>query len=265
MALRNSEVDAITPSQNKNLSKKKNVGQVERWVSGIIGGGLVYRALRKRSLKSIPSLIVGGSLIRRAATGHCSAYRSLDINRAPKVRTKRFQARRGFEVEEAVTIMKSPEELYLFWRHFPNLSRFMQHLDKVEIIDTKKSRWVARAPLGVSASWVAEIVDERPNQLIEWASLPGSWIDCSGTVSFRELPHDRGTEVRVRLRYKPPMGKLGHQFARLFRDDPSSAIRDDLRSFRSLMETGEIPFSQTQAKVQSHSQAESLEERKISL
>jgi uncharacterized membrane protein len=58
-------------------------------------------------------------------------------------------------------------------------------------------------------------------------------------VNFRETP--RGTEVRVHLQYNPPAGKVGAAVAWLFGEEPSVQIREDLRRFKQLMETGEIP------------------------
>jgi len=38
----------------------------------------------------------------------------------------------GIQVEKSVTIQKTPEELYRFWRNFENLPRFMNHLQSVQ-------------------------------------------------------------------------------------------------------------------------------------
>jgi uncharacterized membrane protein len=45
----------------------------------------------------------------------------------------------------------------------------------------------------------------------------------------------------VRLQYSPPAGKIGAAVAWLFGEEPAQAIREDLRRFKRLMETGEIP------------------------
>ena len=55
---------------------------------------------------------------------------------------------------------------------------------------------------------------------------------------------NRGTEVRVRLQYDPPAGKVGATVAWLLGHEPSQTIREDLRRFKQLMETGEISTSQ---------------------
>jgi uncharacterized membrane protein len=59
-------------------------------------------------------------------------------------------------------------------------------------------------------------------------------------VNFDEAGAGRGTRVRVRLQYRPPGGKLGAAFAKLFGRDAATEIREDLRRFKQLVETGEI-------------------------
>ena len=65
----------------------------------------------------------------------------------------------------------------------------------------------------------------------------------SGSVRFAGAPGARGTEVRVELVYTPPGGELGRAIAKLFGEEPGQQVRDDLRRFKQLIETGEIPVS----------------------
>lgn len=142
-----------------------------------------------------------------------------------------------------ITINRSPEEVYQFWRDFQNLPRFMSHLESVHVIDEKRSRWVAKAPAGTSVEWDAEIIEDRPNQLIAWRSLEGADVDNAGTVSFNPAPGGRGTEVSVELEYNPPGGALGAGIAKLFGEAPEQQIKGDLYRFKQVMETGEVVHS----------------------
>ena len=65
----------------------------------------------------------------------------------------------------------------------------------------------------------------------------------AGAVTFKKAPGDRGTEVRVRMEYTAPGGKLGAAAAKLIGDDPGTRVYEDLRRFKALMETGEIPVN----------------------
>jgi uncharacterized membrane protein len=155
-------------------------------------------------------------------------------------------ANRALHVERAFTIQRSPEELYSYWRKLENLPRFMKHLERVEVLDERRSHWVARGPAGTHVEWDAEILEDAPNQRITWRSLEGADVANDGTVRFQAAPGDRGTEVRVSLSYSPPAGKLGATVARLFGENPEQQVRDDLRRFKNLMEAGEIPTTEGQ-------------------
>ncbi|HSE97611.1 MAG TPA: SRPBCC family protein [Blastocatellia bacterium] len=141
------------------------------------------------------------------------------------------------------TVNRPPEELYRFWRNFENLPRFMTHLESVQTMSDKRSHWKARAPLGSSVEWDAEIVEDRPNEFIAWRSLEGADVDNSGWVRFDRAPGGRGTEVRVQIEYNPPGGALGAGVAKLFGEAPEQQIKGDLRRFKQVMETGEVVHS----------------------
>jgi uncharacterized membrane protein len=144
-------------------------------------------------------------------------------------------------VEKSVTVNRPAEECYRFWRDFNNLGRFMQHLESVQAIDNKRSHWKAKAPLGASVEWDAEVTIDQPGKLLAWRSVEGSEVDNAGTVTFEPAPGGRGTIVRVDMQYSPPGGKAGMLLAKLFREEPSQQIDEDLRNFKRLIETGEIP------------------------
>jgi uncharacterized membrane protein len=142
-----------------------------------------------------------------------------------------------------ITINRAPEEVYRFWRDFQNLPRFMSHLESVQVIDEKRSHWVAKAPAGMKVEWDAEIAKDMPNQLIAWRSLEGADVDNSGTVRFDRAPGGRGTEVRVEVVYNPPGGALGAGIAKLFGEAPEQQIKGDLRRLKQVLEAGEVVHS----------------------
>jgi len=99
---------------------------------------------------------------------------------------------------------------------------------------------VAKAPAGLKAEWDAEIINDIPNKLIGWRSLGHPGVDNAGSVHFKPLPGNRGTNVRVVLRYDAPGDKLGTAFARLFGEDPQRQVREDLRRLKAAIETGRV-------------------------
>src|SRR5207237_10075425 len=118
---------------------------------------------------------------------------------------------------------------------------FMQHLVSVRQLDHRRSHWIAKAPAGRTVEWDAEIINEIPDELIGWRTLDGADVISAGSVRFTPATGRRGTEVRVRLQYYPPGGKLGSAVAWIFGAEPSQTIQEDLRRFKRLMEAGEIP------------------------
>ena len=221
--------EAIT---NFLTDMKQNVGDNERLVSAIAGSGLITYGVSKGGLFGTALSLIGGGLLYRGATGHCHLYSAVDKTTAEDVSTR-------VHVQKSVTINKSQAELYQFWRNFENLPQFMNHLESVTVLDDKRSHWKAKAPLGYTVEWDAEATGEVANERISWHSVEGSEITNSGVVEF--LPTvNRGTEVRVTLTYEPPAGKLGEWVAWLFGEEPSIQVAEDLRRFKSLMETGLI-------------------------
>jgi uncharacterized membrane protein len=154
---------------------------------------------------------------------------------------------RGVRVAQAFTIDRNPHELYQRWRNLEDLPRLLSHLDSVRELDARRSRWVAEAPAiaGGRVTWEAEITADVPGERIAWRSLPGSEIENEGSVSFERTR--RGTVVRVELRYVAPAGPLGRLVAKLFGGSPEAQVREDLRSFKRLMETGEVLTTQGQS------------------
>jgi len=152
---------------------------------------------------------------------------------------------RGSHVDTAVTIARPHDELYRFWRQLENLPKFMPHLVSVRPIDDKRSHWIAKAVRGRTVEWDAEIITDDVNELIGWRTLSGADVVSAGSVRFKP-GRDSETQVHVHLQYEPPAGKVGAAIAWLFGDEPSQTIREDLRRFKALMETGEVPTIQGQ-------------------
>jgi len=231
-----------------------NVGRMERWLSLFAGGALAAYVLNRRTPASGAAAIAGAALIYRGASGHCTVYETLGVDRAQARSSekgtgvianrrsdtrRRLRGARGTHVDEAVTINRPIAEVYRFWRNFENLPKFMRHLESVSGREEGITHWVAKGPAKTTVEWDARIINEVENKLIGWQSLEGSRVATAGSVNFDETEH--GTRVRVRLQYSPPAGKLGSAIAWLFGEEPTRQIHEDLRRFKALLEAGEIP------------------------
>lgn len=223
-------------SSDKSSTSPSEASDTERWASLVGGGAMVLMGLKQRSLRGVLTALAGGGLIYQGATKKSTiqqAQEAIGINK-------------DIKVEKTVTINKPIDELYRFWHDFENLPTFMKHLKSVTVQDNKRSHWVATAPLGASVEWDAEILEDRENEFISWASVEGADVENSGFVRFTKAPGNRGTEVKVVMEYSPPGGALTAAFAKLFGEEPEQQIGDNLRHFKMLMEAGEIATTEGQ-------------------
>lgn len=199
-----------------------------RIMTGAAGGALVLLGLRKRGFLGLLMAGAGGYLAYKAATGKDPVMAAAGL-------TGNSSAAKPIFVEHSVVIDRSPQQVYDYWRKLENLPHIMSHLESVTALDDKRSRWVAKAPLGTHVEWEAEIVNDKPGQRIGWHSLPGATVDNAGSVQFEELPGGH-TRVHVALSYRPPAGPLGAAVAKLFGEEPSQQIADDLQNFKTAFE-----------------------------
>jgi uncharacterized membrane protein len=206
------------------------------------GAVLVSYGVKKRSRGGTLLAIAGGELIYCGTTGYSPLFRALGLTPLEESLGKSVSIpyQHGIRVDKSITVDKPREEVFAFWRNLENLPRFMQHVHSVTTLDEKRSHWIVRGPSCKIVEWDAEIINEQPNELIAWRSIPSSDVDCAGSVLFKPAPGGRGTEVLLELQYIPPGGAIGAALAKLMGENPANQIKEDLRRFKQLMETGEI-------------------------
>ena len=242
------------------IQRRVNVGRGERVVSLATGLGTLYLLLTRRpGMKiSLPLGLDAGYMIYRGATGHCFLYQMMEIDRSA-------EGNKGIQVQRSIAVNMPREQMYRIWHNFENLPRFMKNLQYVDVDEStggKRSHWVAKAPFGREVAWDAEITDERENEYIAWQSLPGSIVQSTGRVSFVDAPNTQGTIVHVIMQYDTPAGSMGAAVAKLFGKEPGQQLRQDLRNFKAMMETGEIPSVEGQPSGRSKEFDRSISQRK---
>ena len=145
-------------------------------------------------------------------------------------------------IGRSVTINRPRDELFAYWRDFSKLPTFMDNVERIDVLDDRRTHWVVKAPAGRTVEWDAIITDETPGEMIAWASAEGAEIANSGRIDFRDAGA-RGTVVTATINYDPPGGTIGKVIAKLFQREPAIQARRDLRRFKQLMETGELATS----------------------
>jgi uncharacterized membrane protein len=151
------------------------------------------------------------------------------------------------EVENSITIERSAEELFRAWRDPATLPRMMAFLADIRPAGDGRSEWRADDPLGQSRTWVMQITEERPGELIRMNSDGGGALVTECEVRFRAATGGRGTIATLRVRFDPPGGMLGDVAARFFNGIvPKELASKALHAFKSLVLTGEIPTTDRQ-------------------
>jgi uncharacterized membrane protein len=150
-------------------------------------------------------------------------------------------AGRGVHVERTVTVRAPAVAVYDEWRDLQRLPRLLpSHIVSVVPAGPGRTRWTIAGPAGVTARWDAELSADEPGRLLAWRSLSDGDVDIAGSVRFSPAPGERGTEVKVILTYAPPGGKVGAAAAALLGRGGDRLVREALRRFKQLVETGEI-------------------------
>ncbi len=225
----------------------RNVRNWERIASVVAGAALLYWASRQRPSNRLVSS-TGLGLLARGVGGYCPVNAAVgrDSDRPDRSNTKvALGGTRGVHVYESIKINRPAGELFRFWRDFSNLPRFMEHLDRVEILSPTRSVWTAKAPAGMRVKWEADVINEIEGELIGWQSTGNADVATAGSVRFVSAAGG-ATEIIVHLQYEPPAGKLGSLVASLFGEEPSQQISADLQRLKAILETGDVPRSETQ-------------------
>src|SRR6476646_7237861 len=144
-------------------------------------------------------------------------------------------------VHKRITVERPRPQVYAFWRNLTQLPQFMDHLASIQGDTEGITHWRAKGPAG-SVEWDAEIVEDKPNELLSWHSLEGSDVRNSGAVRFFDAGSG-GTEVAVDISYDPPMGRLGNLVATLLGESPEQEVGADLKRFKEIMESGRADIS----------------------
>ncbi len=146
-----------------------------------------------------------------------------------------------------ITVNKPIEEVYQFWKNPENFSRFMDQIESVRITSGRRAHWKIKAPPGLGIEWDAEVVTDKPNEVISWESVDSSELENRGTVRFRPAAGNRGTEIELLMNFKPKGGALGQRIAKYFSIIPKTQMMNDLRRFKQIIELGEIVKSDATA------------------
>jgi uncharacterized membrane protein len=115
------------------------------------------------------------------------------------------------------------------WTQFEEFPRFMDGVEEVKQLDDKRLHWKATVA-GKLKEWDAEIVEQRPDEIISWRSTSGA--PNRGSVTFQ--PSDTGTRVTLMLEYETQdaLEKAGDALGVLDRQ-----VQGSLERFKKFLES----------------------------
>ncbi len=139
---------------------------------------------------------------------------------------------RRMPIQQSVDVAVPIKEAYDQWTRFEEWPEFMHRVDSVQQVDDSTVH-ISTKVWGVTKEFEAEIVEQRPDERIEWHSEDG--LMNSGVVTFHRLA-PRLTRIEVTMDVKPDslLEKAGRGMRFTKR-----AVRGDLHRFKAYVEMEE--------------------------
>jgi uncharacterized membrane protein len=145
-------------------------------------------------------------------------------------------------VRTSAIIQAAPDDLYALWRDIESAPSWQEQLKQVIRTGERTSHWVmCRGDKTIE--WDSELLADEPGKRLAWRSTGGE-VDTAGEVVFELAPTGRGTMVTLLQEFK--LGKLANLWETLTGRNPKQGVIENLRHFKALAETGEIPRTQGQ-------------------
>lgn len=140
-------------------------------------------------------------------------------------------------VRTSAVVQASPQELYELWCDVARIPEWQEQILSVTPKEHKHSHWVMKSG-DSTIEWDSEMLADEPGKRIAWRSVGGDSSNA-GEVIFEEATGGRGTLVTVLQEFR--MSKTANAKETLVGRNPKQAVIENLRHFKALAETGEIP------------------------
>jgi uncharacterized membrane protein len=192
------------------------------------------RASNRPAVLTLVAAALAALALRRLGMVGLAASAASALLVARSLRLARQSGTRPLAMSHSITVDQPRKTLYRFWRNPANLPGIIDGLQRIEVIDSRRTRWVMDAPLGETVEWEAEIVEDMPYERFAWAASDGS--GNGGWVEFHETGTRRGTEVRALIVAEPPLHQIGDALATVFHREPGQQTRDALWNLKKHFE-----------------------------
>jgi uncharacterized membrane protein len=186
----------------------KSYPHIARWAGLAAGGALALYGLSRRSRTGVGLAILGANVAFHSGTQ--GRYLTPLLQRLPLPLPASWTDGHTLS-EEGVTV----EHAVTVNRPADELYRYWRKLENLSQIMRHLES--------------VTVIDDRRSH----------WV-ARGPIGLK-------AEWDAEITVDPPAGKLGAAFARIFGEDPATQIREDLRRFKQVMETSEIPTTRGQS------------------
>ena len=224
--------ETYTPYQPNTTLPTANVGSTERMLTLLAGAALLGYAWKKQ---------LEGARRRLGRPAAARRDRLLPGLRRHGHQQRRYQARLVGRARHSHPRIdhhqRARRKIYRFWRQLDRLPEVMPHLAKVEQLDTKRSRWTAKAfdqragDLGSGDHQRGAVRNDRAGR-----RCPARRFRTPARSRSSRQPSGSGTEVRVHLQYAAPGGKAANWLAGLAGQDPAKYTQEALQALKRKLE-----------------------------
>ena len=140
-------------------------------------------------------------------------------------------------VRTSALIQGNAQDLYDLWRNHALTPTWQEQIKEVRVTGPKTSHWVMQVD-DKTLEWDSEVLADEPGKRIAWRSIGGD-SQNAGEVTFEAAPGGRGILVTVLQEFG--QGKLKTAADTVVNRNPKQSVIENLRHFKALAETGEIP------------------------
>jgi uncharacterized membrane protein len=246
--------------QGDNERSGGTASRLKRAGGAVLGGVLLVRGLRRRSVRGAAIALAGAWLLTRAlrggdggastgvAAGKASGRSEAGGDATAHAETGTVGPGSGptggasaTTVSRSITVDRSASELYELWRDPNAFSRILGNVADVTARDDDRFRWTVSLPAGRSVSWETRLAAADPGERLCWETPADAIVSHRGEVRFQPAPGDRGTVVTLSLTFEPPGGRTGARALERLDLVTESLAGEALHRFKTLAESGEVP------------------------
>jgi uncharacterized membrane protein len=141
-------------------------------------------------------------------------------------------------IEARITIQRSIDDVFKFYRDFSNLPCFLGDVTAIEPLGGETYRWTIQGPLGVRVNWKVRVTEQKSNEFIRYETVTSPGLRTYWDIHFAPGSDAGQTEVRELMR--TPLGRVGRAALALIGKFPSEEVSSNLRRLKEIMETGSV-------------------------